>query len=183
MRDSESEFKYKIGAVKKMKKIWLAGGCFWGVEAYFQQLAGVVETKAGYAQGNIPNPTYEQVCTGTTMYTETVEISYDETRMPLDTLLHHMFRFIDPTSLNKQGGDRGTQYRTGIYYQDNNDDIIAREFLAKQQVNYKAPIVVEVEPLKSFYVAEDYHQDYLLKNPNGYCHINLNLVLPDERKK
>lgn len=164
------------------KTIWLAGGCFWGVEAYFALLNGVLETKVGYAQGNGKKPTYEEVCKGDTGYTETVEIQYNNTTITLDSLLSHMFRFIDPTSLNKQGGDIGTQYRTGIYYTDIMDLPIIQKFLTLQQHNYQQQLVVEVEQLRNFFEAEEYHQEYLTKNPNGYCHVNLNLVMPNERK-
>jgi len=165
------------------KTIYLAGGCFWGVEAYFQQLAGVLNTEAGYAQGNGLKPTYEQVCTGTTGYTETVAVIYDDAIISLEVLLGHMFRFVDPFSLNKQGNDVGTQYRSGIYYVDVADEPIITTFLATEQQKYDRPFVIEVEPLRNFFVAEPEHQDYLLKNPAGYCHINLNLVNEEEKKE
>lgn len=166
-----------------MKKIWLAGGCFWGVEAYFAQLKGVEHTEVGYAQGNKDIvPTYELVCTGTTGYTETVEIVYNPNEITLSTLLLHMFRFVDPTSLNQQGNDRGTQYRSGIYFEDAEDEAIIKDFLTQMQAQFSSKIVVECEPLTSYYSAEAYHQEYLLKNPTGYCHVNLNLVKPEERK-
>lgn len=164
-----------------MKKIWLGGGCFWGVEAYFQQIKGVVDTTVGYGQGTFPQPTYEQVCSGLTGHAEICEVIYDEKVLPLEQILDHLFRIIDPTTLNRQGPDRGTQYRTGIYYSAENEERIIRSFLKEKQVLYAAPIVVEVEPMKNFYAAESYHQDYLQKVPNGYCHINLNLVRPDEK--
>ncbi|MGL5041793.1 MAG: peptide-methionine (S)-S-oxide reductase MsrA [Culicoidibacterales bacterium] len=166
-----------------MKKIWVAGGCFWGVEAYFQQLEGVLLTSVGYAQGNTVNPTYAEVCTGSTYHTETVEIIYDEEIINLQKIMEHTFRFIDPTSLNKQGGDSGPQYRTGIYYVVDSEKEEIKAFIAKMQLNFKDKIVVEVEPLKNFYLAEGDHQSYLERNPRGYCHINLNLVLPNEMKK
>ncbi|MGI6092290.1 MAG: peptide-methionine (S)-S-oxide reductase MsrA [Veillonellaceae bacterium] len=165
-----------------MKKIWLAGGCFWGVEAYFQQLKGVLDTTVGYGQGFTKNPTYEEVCSGQTGHTEICEIIYDETILPLPKVLEHFFRIIDPTTLNRQGPDRGTQYRTGIYYNDSGDLPVIKEFVQKMQTGYDKPIVVEVEPIKNFSAAENYHQDYLMKTPGGYCHINLALACPDERK-
>ncbi|TLG72571.1 peptide-methionine (S)-S-oxide reductase MsrA [Culicoidibacter larvae] len=165
-----------------MEKIWFAGGCFWGVEAYFAQIKGVLDTTVGYAQGTVVNPSYEQVCMGTTGHAETTEVVYDPQIISLDDLLEQLFRIIDPTVLNRQGNDRGSQYRTGIYYTNEADAAVTHNFIAKVQANYDKPIVVEVEPLKNFYPAEEYHQDYLQKNPGGYCHINLNLVKADERK-
>lgn len=153
--------------------IYFAGGCFWGVEKYFSQIYGVMETKVGYANGKIVNPTYEQVTTGKTGFTETVEVKYDPTKISLNTLLKSYFSIIDPTSLNKQGNDVGTQYRAGIYYTNQNDEKVINDFMAQEQKKYKKPIVVEVEKLESFYPAEEYHQKYLEKNPNGYCHIKI----------
>lgn len=165
-----------------MKKITLAGGCFWGVEAYFAQLKGVINTRVGYANGIIENPIYELVKTGTTNFVEAVEIDYDENIITLETLLSHLFRFIDPTSINRQGNDFGTQYRTGIYYTDLSDKEVSEVFLNKEQKNYQLPIAVEVKPLNNFYEAEEYHQKYLDKNPGGYCHVNLNLIKQEEKK-
>lgn len=165
-----------------MEKIWFAGGCFWGVEAYFAQIKGVIDTTVGYAQGTVENPSYEQVCTGATGHAETTEVVYDPQIISLDGLLEQLFRIIDPTVMNRQGNDRGTQYRTGVYYTNEADAKTVNDFIAKVAANYDKPIVVEVEPLKNFYPAEEYHQDYLQKNPGGYCHINLNLVKDDERK-
>lgn len=165
-----------------MKKIWLAGGCFWGVEAYFMQLKGVLNTVVGYGQGNINRPTYQQVCSGTTGHTEICEVTYDSAILSLDKLLEHFFRIIDPTTLNRQGPDRGTQYRTGIYYTEQEDRGIIISFINKMQPYYTDPIVVEIEPVRSFFPAEDYHQRYLEKTPGGYCHVDLGLAKPDERK-
>lgn len=153
------------------KTIVLAGGCFWGTEAYLKQLPGVVSTYTGYANSKVPNPSYEQVCTGDTNAAEAVWVEYDEYVIDLPHLLKFYFNTIDPTSLNKQGGDRGTQYRTGIYYTDAADEPAIRAFITEQQKNYKAPIVTEVAPLENIYKAEEYHQDYLDKNPHGYCHV------------
>ena len=153
------------------KTIVLAGGCFWGTEAYLKQLPGVVSTYTGYANSKVPNPSYEQVCTGDTNAAEAVWVEYDEYVIDLPHLLKFYFNTIDPTSLNKQGGDSGTQYRTGIYYTDAADEPAIRAFIAEQQKNYKAPIVTEVAPLENIYKAEEYHQDYLDKNPHGYCHV------------
>ena len=167
------------------KIIYLAGGCFWGVEAYFQKIPGVLSTKCGYANGNTENPTYKEVCHNNTGHAETVEITYDEARLPLKNLLRYYLRIIDPTSLDKQGNDRGTQYRTGIYYIDDDDKATIEAVLKKEQEKYQEAIVVEVLPLKRFDSAEEYHQSYLRKNPDGYCHIPLSLAdepLLDEEK-
>lgn len=158
-----------------MKEIYLAGGCFWGAEHFLQFIEGVVETKVGYANGNTTNPTYQEVCSHTTGFAETVHVKYDPEVAPLDFLLDLFFLIIDPTSLNKQGGDRGTQYRTGVYYTDEADKPIIQEALKKLQTKYTQPIVVECEPLKNFYAAEDYHQDYLNINTDGYCHVDISL--------
>lgn len=158
-----------------MKTIALAGGCFWGIDEFFSRKEGVLLTKSGYANGTVENPTYEQVCTGKTGHAETVWVEYDETETNLELLLTKFFKVIDPTSLNKQGNDVGTQYRTGIYYTSEEDRPVIEAFIAGRQAKYAAPIVVEVEPLKNFYPAEEYHQDYLKKNPRGYCHIDLSI--------
>lgn len=156
-----------------MKEIVLAGGCFWGVEAYMSKIDGVVETKVGYANGTIENPTYEEVCTSTTGHAEACYIKYDENIIDLQKLLNRFWKIIDPTLKNRQGGDIGFQYRTGIYYIDESDLDIILKTKEEQQKLYDAPIVTEIEPLKCFYPAEEYHQRYLEKNPNGYCHIDL----------
>lgn len=158
-----------------MREIALAGGCFWGVDEFFSRKEGVISTKSGYSNGHKANPTYEEVCTGTTGHAETVLITYDEEKISLETILLKFFKVIDPTSLNKQGNDIGTQYRTGIYFIHSEDEIIARNFISKMQEKYLKPIVVEVEALRNFYDAEEYHQDYLKKNPRGYCHIDLTI--------
>lgn len=157
------------------KDIYLAGGCFWGAEHFFQQIDGVVLTEVGFANGHTPDPTYKEVYTDTTGYAETVHIQYDTERVGLRFLLRMFFKAIDPTSLNKQGEDEGTRYRTGIYYTDSADLPIIRNIFDEVQSQTKAPVVVEVEPLQVFYRAEDYHQDYLNKNPDGYCHLPFEL--------
>jgi len=167
-----------------IKEIYLAGGCFWGVEEYFARIDGVIDSVSGYANGSFDNPTYENVCNNSG-HAETVHITYDSTKVSLDTLLKYYFRIIDPTSVNKQGNDRGVQYRTGIYYQNDEDKQIALNAIKEEQKKYSKPIVIEVEKLKRFDKAEEYHQDYLKKNPNGYCHINLNKAseaIIDEKK-
>ena len=163
-----------------MNKIVIAGGCFWGVEAYFKQLKGVVDTSVGYANGDKKNPTYQEVCTGKYGFVEACEITF--TDLTYKQIFDHLFRIINPYAINKQGGDVGIQYRTGIYY---TDDLVKNEALAyieEKQKESSLKIVVEVKKLENYYLAEDYHQDYLDKNPNGYCHVNLNLVKNEEKK-
>ena len=154
------------------KEIYLAGGCFWGTEHFLKLIPGVVSTEVGYANSIVENPSYREVCSGITDAAETVKVVYNPDSVSLPFLLDLYFDTIDPTSLNKQGNDRGTQYRTGIYYTDPNDEKIIEKKLQQEALKYKQPIVVENMPLLNFYPAEDYHQDYLDKNPNGYCHIS-----------
>lgn len=162
-----------------MKKIYFAGGCFWGVEAYFEKIDGVEKSISGYANGNIKDPSYNDVITGKSGFAETVEVLYDETVITLEALIGHYFKVIDPTSVNKQGNDRGDQYRTGIYYLNPEEEVLIQTMLTLEQLKWDDPIVVENEDLTNFYKAEEYHQDYLEKNPAGYCHINLNSMLLD----
>jgi peptide methionine sulfoxide reductase msrA/msrB len=157
---------------KKLKDIWLAGGCFWGVEAYMTRLPGVAETSVGYANGLTENPAYRDVCSHQTGHAETVHIRYDPSRISLENLLGYFFQIIDPTSKNRQGNDKGTQYRTGIYYRDENDLSPIRAAVAAEQKKHSQPIVTEIEPLRQFFLAEDEHQAYLEKNPYGYCHVS-----------
>lgn len=152
-------------------EIYLAGGCFWGTEHYLKQIAGVKETQTGYANGHGKNPSYQEVCTDKTGFAEAVRVVYNPEELPLSLLLQLYFKSINPTSLNRQGNDIGTQYRTGIYYTDPTDLPIIQAELAKVAKRYNQPLQVEVLPLKNFYDAEDYHQDYLEKNPSGYCHL------------
>ena len=167
--------KAGYGAYLKMlhplKEIYLAGGCFWGTEHYFKQVEGIKETEVGYANGHTERPSYEEVCTDGTGFAETVHVKYDPKVISLAFLLDLYFKAIDPTSLNKQGNDRGTQYRTGIYYVDKNDLPTINKAFIEQQKKFGSPIRVEVKPLKNFYTAEEYHQDYLDKHPSGYCHL------------
>ncbi len=158
-----------------LKEIYLAGGCFWGTEHYFKMIKGVLATEVGYANSIKENPSYEEVCSGKTMAAEAVYIRYDSSVISLEMLLDMYFVSIDPTSVNKQGHDVGLQYRTGIYYTDDNDLSVINDVISKQQNNYDEEIVVEVMPLENFYEAEEYHQDYLDKNPNGYCHLPIEL--------
>lgn len=157
-----------------MKELYLAGGCFWGVEAYFKMLDGVINTSVGYANGNTENPSYEDVCRRNTGHAETVMVRYDDNILSTTDLLTAYFRIIDPTVKDRQGPDIGTQYRTGIYYTDTTDLDIIQFYIKEVQLKYSSPIVTEVKPLTQYFDAEAYHQDYLDKNPNGYCHIPLN---------
>ena len=154
-----------------MKTIYLAGGCFWGVEEYFSRIPGVTNTQVGYANGHTSNPSYQDVCTDTTGHAETVRVDFDPAKVGLQTILEHYFMIIDPLSLTKQGNDRGTQYRPGVYYVDEDSHEVAREVFAAEQLRYHEPMLVELEPLTCFFAAEEYHQDYLKKNPSGYCHV------------
>ncbi len=154
-----------------MKTIYLAGGCFWGVEEYFSRIPGVTNTQVGYANGHTSDPSYQDVCTDTTGHAETVRVDFDPAKVGLQTILEHYFMIIDPLSLNKQGNDRGTQYRTGVYYVDEDSHEVAREVFAAEQLRYHEPMLVELEPLTCFFTAKEYHQDYLKKNPGGYCHV------------
>ena len=156
----------------KLDTIYLAGGCFWGTEHFMKQIHGVVDAEAGYANSNVPNPTYREVCSGNTGAAETVRVVYDADSVTLPFLLNLYYQTIDPTSLNKQGNDRGTQYRTGIYYTNEKEAAVVAQSLEALQARYDRPIAIETGKLKNFYVAEDYHQDYLDNNPGGYCHIN-----------
>lgn len=158
----------------KIKKIYLAGGCFWGVEAYFSRVKGVIKTAVGYANGKIQDPTYEKVCSGETNFAETVLVEYKE--ISLKQILQHFFSIVDPTTLNKQAHDVGTQYRSGIFYVDENDREIIESIIKEEQKKYSNPIVTEVKKLENFYKAEEYHQKYLDKNPQGYCHIDLSKI-------
>lgn len=154
-----------------MKEIYLAGGCFWGTEHFFKQVRGIVATEVGYANGHTEQPTYQEVCSHKTGFAETVHIGYDPKQITLKQILELYFQTIDPTSKNRQGGDIGDQYRTGIYYTDSADSKVIDEALATLQKQYKLPLMIEHKPLENFYNAEEYHQDYLDKNPGGYCHI------------
>lgn len=157
-----------------MKTIVVAGGCFWGVEAYMSKIDGVVKTRVGYANGKKKNPTYEEVCSGNTGHTEACLISYDEDIVSLEKILNKFWGIIDPTVINRQGPDIGHQYRSGVYYSDKQDLDIILKTKAEVQNKYSKPIVTEIESLLCFYDAEEYHQKYLQKNPGGYCHIDLN---------
>ncbi|CQR24116.1 peptide methionine sulfoxide reductase [Streptococcus varani] len=155
-----------------VKEIYLAGGCFWGLEEYFSQIEGVLVTKVGYANGQVETTNYQLL--KQTDHAETVYVQYESDKVGLREILLYYFRVIDPFSVNQQGPDRGRQYRTGIYYTDEVDLSAINEVMAEQEAQYgRGPLAVEVEKLMHFIDAEDYHQDYLKKNPNGYCHIDV----------
>ncbi|MCL2093835.1 MAG: peptide-methionine (S)-S-oxide reductase MsrA [Treponema sp.] len=153
--------------------IYLAGGCFWGVQEYFSRIPGVTQTKTGYANGSTANPSYEDVCYRGTGHAETIQVQYDPSLLGMETLLDHYFSIIDPFVLNRQGPDRGTQYRTGVYYETEEDLPLLEELFQKEQAKHDRKILVELLPLTHFYPAEEQHQDYLKKNPKGYCHVDL----------
>jgi len=167
----DQEWKKGEGA-EKLKEIFYAGGCFWGVESYFSQIPGVHDVTVGYANGTTERPSYEEVCRHTTGHAETIHVVYDPEIVSLRTLTEHFFLIINPVTLNQQGNDVGNQYRTGIYYTDEEDLETLRAVMDEEQKKYTSPIVTELLPLQCYYLAEDYHQDYLEKNPGGYCHID-----------
>ena len=154
-------------------KIYLAGGCFWGVEEYFSRVPGVLDAISGYANGRSETTRYELI--GQTGHAETVQVIYDAGKVSLREILLHFFRIINPLSKNKQGNDVGTQYRTGVYYTSEDQLPVIEKVFDQQQKELAEPIAVEVKALQNFYTAEEYHQDYLDKNPNGYCHLPLAL--------
>ena len=169
-----------------MAEIYLAGGCFWGLEEYFSRIEGVEETTVGYANGQVESTNYQLI--HQTDHAETVHLVYDEKRISLREILLYYFRVIDPLSVNKQGNDVGRQYRTGVYYTNQADKSVIEQVFVEQEKQLGQKIAVELEPLRHYVLAEDYHQDYLKKNPGGYCHINVNdayqpLVDPGQYEK
>ena len=160
--------------VMKSEKAAFAAGCFWGVEKVFAALPGVTSTQVGYTGGTVKDPSYELVCTGTTGYAEAIEITYDPSKISYERLLEYFWKFHDPTTLNRQGNDVGTQYRSAIFFHTPGQQqaaLHAKEILDRSGI-YKKPVVTEIKPAGEFYAAEDYHQKYLKKNPNGYCDIH-----------
>ncbi len=152
------------------RELIVGGGCFWCTEAVFELLKGVSDVESGYANGHTPNPTYRDICTGDTGYAEVIKITYDDSVITADTLLEIFFVIHDPTTLNRQGADRGTQYRSTILYTDEEIKEAALAALEAAQADYKDPIVTIIEPLESYYTAEAYHQDYYRQNTmQGYC--------------
>ncbi len=153
-----------------MKTIYLAGGCFWGVQRFLDQFPGVIKTEVGYANGPDSAPTYRDVCAGSG-HAETVRVDYDESVISLTGLLGYYFMVIDPLSVNRQGNDSGVQYRTGVYYTDSDQLAEAEKVFAREREKAGAPLAVELRPIGNFFTAEEYHQKYLEKDPAGYCHI------------
>jgi len=175
---------------RNVNTIYLAGGCFWGVEAYFERVLGVVDAQSGYANGETENPTYEQVIGGIwetnslgvsekrqgSGHAETVKVDYDENLISLEEIILHFLRIVDPYSVNRQGNDIGVQYRSGIYYTNDQQMKRVQKVIDDFEKQEGQQTAIEIEPLQAFYDAEDYHQDYLQKNPFGYCHISLSLA-------
>jgi len=159
----------------KLKKATFAAGCFWGVEAYFKRLKGVKATTVGYTGGWLPDVNYQLVCTGKTGHAESVEIEFDPKVITYENLLKHFWKIHDPTSLNKQGNDRGTQYRSAIFFHtaEQEQAAIKSKAVLERSMKSKKKVVTEIAPAGRFYPAEEYHQDYLDKNPGGYCHVDL----------
>ena len=156
-----------------MEKAILAGGCFWGMEDLIRNQPGVVDTRVGYTGGDFENPTYKDMTTGKTGHAETVEITFDPSKTNFEKILRFFFQIHDPTTENRQGNDRGTQYRSAIFFVDDTQKQVAEDVIKELDASGKYPnrIVTQVLPADTFYEAEDYHQDYLVKNPGGYtCH-------------
>ena len=164
-----------------MQTIYLAGGCFWGMQKFFDQFEGVLSTEVGYANGPDQPPTYQEVCRNSG-HAETVRIDYDEGKLSLDKLLDLFFLVIDPLSINKQGGDEGIQYRTGVYYTNPDQLPMIQAAYEKEAAKVGSPLAVELLPLTNFFSAEEYHQKYLDKNPGGYCHIPQRMMHLDQGK-
>ena len=155
-----------------MKTITIGGGCFWCLEAVYSQMLGVISAKSGYAGGQIDNPSYDAVCSGSTGHAEVVQIDYDENLIGIAQILEVFWEVHDPTTLNRQGNDIGTQYRSVIYYDDEEDLEEINTSMKVAQSKFSAPIVTEIDELDIFYVAENYHQNYFRNNPNqGYCQV------------
>lgn len=162
------------------KIIYLAGGCFWGMEAYFKWVEGILDTEVGYANGNISNPKYEDLKNHIANHAETLKLTYDPNIITLERILDIYLSVINPFNINHQGEDYGVQYRTGIYSQDKDELDKIRNYMTNKELEMKKGLfAIEIEPLYNFYPAEEYHQDYLDKNPHGYCHI----TLPDKKIK
>ncbi len=155
-----------------VKEIYLAAGCFWGAEKYLKHIRGVIRTDVGFANGNTAYPTYREVSSDLTGYAEAVRVQYDTEIIGLERIIQLYFKAIDPLSVNRQGEDTGTRYRTGIYYKEPEDLISIQKIYDRVKGEYKQDLAVELKPLKNFYRAEEMHQNYLEKNPNGYCHIS-----------
>lgn len=171
---------------EKLEKATLAGGCFWCLETAFDRLEGVIEVNSGYAGGNVENPTYKQVCTGDTGHAEVVQISYNSAKISYQELLEVFFFLHDPTTLNRQGADIGTQYRSAIFYHNDQQKEIAEKMIEslEEEKVFAEPIVTEVNNLVKFYPAEDYHKDYYQRNPEqAYCQMVISPKLQKFKKK
>lgn len=154
----------------KLENITLAGGCFWCLEAVYQNIRGIQKVTSGYANGDVLNPTYKSVCSGTTGYAEAVKVEFDTETISLEQILEVFWHIHDPTTPNRQGADIGTQYRSGVYYSDEAQKVVAEATKQKAQEMFAEPIVTEIEALENWYEAEEYHQNYFVKNPyQGYC--------------
>ena len=175
--------KKPAAAIPGLRDVYFAGGCFWGVEEYFSRIPGVIDVTVGYANGEKENPTYQEVCSGRTGHAEAVHVRYDPKAVGLQTLAGQFFKIIDPFSVSRQGNDVGSQYRTGMYYVNDEDEKVLASVMAHVQKKYGKQPAVELMPLKYYYQAEDYHQDYLKKNPGGYCHINFDSLKDLPQKK
>lgn len=166
-----------------MRKIYLAGGCFWGIQGYFTRVAGVLESSVGYANSRIANPSYELVCSGISGAAEALELVYDEKRLGLSEIVDRLLSIIDPSALNYQANDIGTQYRNGVYYlqEYSSDEAVIQERIHAWEQRSGRKAVTEILPLQNFYLAEPYHQNYLQNylqaNPHGYCHIDIEAAL------
>ncbi len=162
----------------KAEKATFAAGCFWGVEAYFKKVKGVISTEVGYTGGNTENPTYQDVCTIDTGHAEAIQITYDPDRVSYDRLLYHFFKLHNPTTKDRQGNDIGSQYRSAVFTHSPDQKMAAEDYIRKleREKKFRRPIVTQVVPAQTFYKAEDYHQDYLDKNPGGYCHVDLSNI-------
>ncbi len=166
--------------MKKLQVVYLAGGCYWGMEELFRNLPGVIDTKVGFCGGHIPNVAYREVTTGTTGHAETLMVTFDEVQTTLRHLLFEFFRIHNPTKINQQGNDIGTQYRSAIFYTDSEQRKIAEEVISSvnDSNEWIAPVVTEVTPFNNFYPAEEKHQKYIMKFPEGYtCHFRRNFNL------
>ena len=158
------------------KEIYLAGGCYWGVEKYISNIKGVIETTVGFANGNTEHPTYQQVRYENTGHAEAVKVIYDVDKLSLAVLLRLFYEIIDPTSVDKQGEDEGHQYRTGIYFTEQEDEQVISKSLQELEQRIGQPLAIEACKLQHFYDAEEYHQKYLDKNPGGYCHVPITKI-------
>ncbi len=165
-------------AVKTTEKATFAAGCFWGVEAYFRRVKGVVRVRSGYTGGAVERPDYRLVCTGTTGHAESVEVEYDPAVVPYERLLYHFWKIHDPTQVDRQGNDIGSQYRSAIFTHNEEQREAAERSKAELERSgrYKKPVSTQIAAAGDFWQAEEYHQDYLAKNPGGYCHVDLSNV-------